>query len=178
MDLSKSSLRRRNAPSSRYFCIIQTSDDILHGFLHGIQKYRRLVTVRYWIVLPFVLVVTLRKLETYKETIKEKSTILPYSIHKRIHVRPLRNLIQGIPGHPCQCRCQCPSYLYLYSYSYSYGNASLLTVSKSTRTVHLRVHSFRTRRLMYVRAGPLQSSSSTRTLAYTTCDDGSLKMYE
>ena len=27
---------------------------------------------------------------------KEKSTILPYSIHKRIHVRPLRNLIQGI----------------------------------------------------------------------------------
>ena len=39
---------------------------------------------------------TLRKSETYKETIKEKSTILPYSIHKRIHVRPLRNLIQGI----------------------------------------------------------------------------------
>ena len=43
-----------------------------------------------------VLIVTLGKSETYKETIKEKSTILPYSIHKRIHVRPLRNLIQGI----------------------------------------------------------------------------------
>ena len=28
---------------------------------------------------------TLGKSETYKETIKEKSTILPYSIHKRIH---------------------------------------------------------------------------------------------
>ena len=38
-----------------------------------------------------VLIVTLGKSETYKETIKEKSTILPYSIHKRIHVRPLRN---------------------------------------------------------------------------------------
>ena len=43
-----------------------------------------------------VLFVTLGKSETYKETIKEKSTILPYSIHKRIHVRPQRNLIQGI----------------------------------------------------------------------------------
>ena len=43
-----------------------------------------------------VLFVTLGKSETYKETMKEKSTILPYSIHKRIHVRPLRNLIQGI----------------------------------------------------------------------------------
>ena len=45
-----------------------------------------------------VLIVTLDKSETYKETIKEKSTILPYStrIHKRIHVRPLRNSIQGI----------------------------------------------------------------------------------
>ena len=43
-----------------------------------------------------VLIVTLGKSETYKETIKEKSTILPYSIHKRIHVRPQRNLIQGI----------------------------------------------------------------------------------
>ena len=43
-----------------------------------------------------VLIVTLGKSETYKETMKEKSTILPYSIHKRIHVRPLRNLIQGI----------------------------------------------------------------------------------
>ena len=32
-----------------------------------------------------VLIVTLGKSETYKETIKEKSTILPYSIHKRIH---------------------------------------------------------------------------------------------
>ena len=32
-------------------------------------------------------IVTLSKSETYKETIKEKSTILPYSIHKRIHVR-------------------------------------------------------------------------------------------
>ena len=30
------------------------------------------------------LIVTLGKSETYKETIKEKSTILPYSIHKRI----------------------------------------------------------------------------------------------
>ena len=46
--------------------------------------------------LIIVLIVTLGKSETYKETIKEKSTILPYSIHKRIHVRPLRNLIQGI----------------------------------------------------------------------------------
>ena len=44
---------------------------------------------------PYLLV-TLGKSETYKETMKEKSTILPYSIHKRIHVRPLRNLIQGI----------------------------------------------------------------------------------
>ena len=35
-----------------------------------------------------LLIVTLGKSETYKETIKEKSTILPYSIHKRIHVRP------------------------------------------------------------------------------------------
>ena len=43
-----------------------------------------------------LLIVTLGKSETYKETMKEKSTILPYSIHKRIHVRPLRNLIQGI----------------------------------------------------------------------------------
>ena len=43
-----------------------------------------------------ILIVTLGKSETYKETMKEKSTILPYSIHKRIHVRPLRNLIQGI----------------------------------------------------------------------------------
>ena len=43
-----------------------------------------------------LLIVTLGKSETYKETIKEKSTILPYSIHKRIHVRPQRNLIQGI----------------------------------------------------------------------------------
>ena len=31
-----------------------------------------------------VLIVTLGKSETYKETIKGKSTILPYSIHKRI----------------------------------------------------------------------------------------------
>ena len=46
--------------------------------------------------LIIVLIVTLGKSETYKETIKEKSTILPYSIHKRIHVRPQRNLIQGI----------------------------------------------------------------------------------
>ena len=37
----------------------------------------------------YLLIVTLGKSETYKETIKEKSTILPYSIHKRIHVRPL-----------------------------------------------------------------------------------------
>ena len=36
--------------------------------------------------------VTSSKSETYKETIKEKSTIQPYSIHKRIHVRPLRNI--------------------------------------------------------------------------------------
>ena len=43
-----------------------------------------------------VLIVTLGKSETYKETIKEKSTILPYSIHKRIHVRPLRNSIQRV----------------------------------------------------------------------------------
>ena len=41
-------------------------------------------------------IVTLGKSETYKETIKEKSTILPYSIHKRIHVRPQKNSIQGI----------------------------------------------------------------------------------
>ena len=44
-----------------------------------------------------VLIVTLGKSETYKETIKEKSTILPYSIHKRIHVRPQKKKsIQGI----------------------------------------------------------------------------------
>ena len=30
---------------------------------------------------PAVFIVTLGKSETYKETIKEKSTILPYSIH-------------------------------------------------------------------------------------------------
>ena len=34
-----------------------------------------------------LLIVTLGKSETYKETMKEKSTILPYSIHKRIHER-------------------------------------------------------------------------------------------
>ena len=37
-------------------------------------------------VLVLVLIVTLGKSETYKGTIKGKSTILPYSIHKRIHV--------------------------------------------------------------------------------------------
>ena len=41
------------------------------------------------------LIVTLSKSETYKETIKEKSTTLPYrtvvAIHKRIHVRPKQN---------------------------------------------------------------------------------------
>ena len=54
-----------------------------------VRDYEYCATVR-------VLIVTLGKSETYKETIKEKSTILPYSIHKRIHVRPQRNLIQGI----------------------------------------------------------------------------------
>ena len=40
------------------------------------------------VLVPTRTIVTLRKSETYKETIKEKSTILvlPYSIHKRIHV--------------------------------------------------------------------------------------------
>ena len=57
-----------------------------------VRKYANI----YRCVLLRTVIVTLGKSETYKETMKEKSTILPYSIHKRIHVRPLRNLIQGI----------------------------------------------------------------------------------
>ena len=63
-----------------------------YGRLHYCTKGRTIQEYEYETT---VLIVTLGKLETYKETIKEKSTILPYSIHKRIHVRPLRNLIQG-----------------------------------------------------------------------------------
>ena len=36
--------------------------------------------------LVHLLIVTLGKSETYKETIKEKSTILPYSIHLLVHL--------------------------------------------------------------------------------------------
>ena len=68
-----------------------------------------------------VLIVTLGKSETYKETIKEKSTILPYSIHKRIHVRPQRNLIQGIHVNTIQ--------RHTVRYSYSLGGwVQLVTV--------------------------------------------------
>ena len=37
-------------------------------------------------------IVTLSKSETYKETIKEKSTILPYSIHTQYGTRTVRGL--------------------------------------------------------------------------------------
>ena len=63
-------------------------------------------TVVYSLVLVrvLVLIVTLSKSATYKETIKEKSTILPYSIHKRIHVRICCNTLNselplGSEGH-------------------------------------------------------------------------------
>ena len=51
------------------------------------------------------------KSETYKETIKEKSTILPYSIHKRIHVRICCNTLNselplGSEGHDRAAKLQ------------------------------------------------------------------------
>ena len=50
---------------------------------YGTVLYRTVALLVYKICT--VLIVTLGKSETYKETIKGKSTILPYSIHKRIH---------------------------------------------------------------------------------------------
>ena len=69
-----------------------------------------------------VLIVTLGKSETYKETIKEKSTILPYSIHQRIHVRPIV---------PVLVRVYDALHEYEYAFKYTYDTCTAYDGARS-----------------------------------------------